>query len=223
MLVAAGGLCYRIGASTIYGKPGPVSQRPRPLLLCAFSGALMPYCSTCGSQYSLGTNRCEHCGQPLPVPPLTTSKTDEPVRDIRLRRALAGVVDLSLATMLWAVLFRILVARLTIQTRVSMLIVAVGAVLLPAAYLVLRDALGGKSIGKLLTGLTVVNPKHRRRAGITDSFMRNLVFGFAVVPPAAFVVAAIAGVSILAGKPTRIGEGLTDARVMDDKSAEAQL
>jgi hypothetical protein len=147
--------------------------------------------------------------------------------EIRARRAFAGVVDLSIATALAVVLFRLLLVRFTVRTHLLLFLVSLAAACAPAAYLILRDALGGKSIGKLLVGLAVVNPARRRRGGLADSVLRNLVFGFAVVPLVGwvitFAIAGVAGVAILSGRPTRIGEGLTDARVMDDRSAEFEL
>jgi hypothetical protein len=148
-------------------------------------------------------------------------------QDIRWRRALAGVVDLTISALIAGFTVRMFLTRLPLRSRVSMFLIPVLSAVLPAAYIVFRDAFGGKSIGKLLVGLTVVDPLRRRRAGIFDSFMRNLVFGFSVLPIVGWAitagVAAMAGVAILSGRPLRIGEGLSDTRVMDDRAAEERL
>lgn len=189
----------------------------------------MPYCLTCGCEYVFGAERCPRCGQVLPVPPPTCEESPDGrvFADIRFRRAFAGFVDLSIATVIGVLVFRVLLVRFVVRARLLLLLISIAAMLAPALYLMVKDSLGGKSIGKLLVGLTVVNPRQRRRAGFVDSVLRNLVFGFAAVPIVGWIVTlgivGVAAVQVLAGRPRRIGEGLTDALVLDDRAAEAEL
>jgi hypothetical protein len=188
----------------------------------------MSYCSICGVEYQLGVDRCSRCGHLLPQAPLINRETgQETSTDIRVRRAIAGIVDVGLAVAVGALIFRVLSARFLVRTRLLGALLAFAAAFIPAGYMLLRDSLAGKSVGKLLVGLTVVNLKRRQRAGLRDSFMRNLVFGFAAVPIVGWVVTAaiilIAAWAVVSGRPTRIGEGLSDARVLDDETSESHL
>jgi len=47
-----------------------------------------------------------------------------------------------------------------------------------AAYVGLRDALGGRSVGKFVAGLMVVRPETGRPCSVRDSLARNLLFLF---------------------------------------------
>ena len=182
----------------------------------------MAYCSTCGTKYIVGRERCARCGADLPGrrPETIVTGAGASAGNIRLRRGFAGLVDLGIASALAIVIFRVVILRYTFRTRAVTLGLTFAAALAPGLYLLLRDSLGGKSIGKLLAGLTVVNVKRQRRGGPVDSLLRNLVFGFAVVPVVGWavtlVMATIAGVAVLSGRPWRIGEGLSDARVIAD-------
>lgn len=173
-----------------------------------------------------GAERCPHCGQVLPLVPPEASD-QRPTTDIRFRRAFAGLVDFSIASILAVVIYRAFIFRFAVRTRLLIILISIAASLLPGVYLLLRDSLGGKSLGKLLVGLTVVNPVRHRRGGVADSLLRNLVFGFAVIPGLGWlvtlVICGIVASAVLSGNPVRLGEGLTDARVMDDREAEAQI
>lgn len=189
----------------------------------------MAFCSTCGAEYAGERSRCTSCGATLLAHPPEIVETGMEFvdRDIRLRRSLAGLIDLGVAAALVAAIFRLVVLRYTLRTRAVVLVIFFAAALIPGIYLLLRDSWRGKSFGKLLMGLSVVNVRHRRRGSIADSVLRNLVFGFAIVPVVGWVVtlviAIIAGVAVLSGRTSRIGEGLTDARVVDDRTLEMQF
>lgn len=189
----------------------------------------MPFCSVCGARYDPGPERCARCGHSLPLspPPVDAADQSEAQPDIRFRRAFAGLVDLAIVAAMAGFAVRIFLIGFPVRSRISMFVIPIVAAVLPAAYIVLRDAIGGKSFGKLLVGLTVIDPVRRRRAGFIDSFMRNLVFGFTVLPVVGWAItagiAATAGFAILSGRSARIGEGLTDTRVMDDRAAEMRL
>jgi uncharacterized RDD family membrane protein YckC len=84
--------------------------------------------------------------------------------------------------------------------------------------------LSGKSVGKLLTGLTVVNQGAKRRANLRDSFLRNVPFGFLVAPIFGWLVflalSVVAAFQIALGKPRRFGDGMAGTTIMTDAAAE---
>ena len=83
---------------------------------------------------------------------------------------------------------------------------------------------GGKSFGKLFTGLTVVNTQSKRRANARDSFLRNVSFGFLVVPLFGWLVfvalSAVAAIQISLGQATRLGDGMAGTVTLTDRAAE---
>lgn len=52
----------------------------------------------------------------------------------------------------------------------------------PCAYLMFRDAIGGRSVGKLATGLVVWDDKARRPGGFMDSVIRNWPLALLMLP-----------------------------------------
>lgn len=181
----------------------------------------MAYCVQCGAEYHFGLLKCDKCGVSLPsLPePLPCADGELAVPVVTARRLVAALVDFSIAGALTFYYWRVLAPRLLLKGRV---VAGVGLifVLLPSGYILLRDALGGKSIGKLLFGLTAVNLAKKRPAGVTDSILRNIIFGFLVVPIVgwAIVVAlvAVAGAQVLLGHRQRWGDGLARTTVLDD-------
>jgi hypothetical protein len=157
----------------------------------------------------------------LPTLPASAQHTGaEPaIRAATARRVVAALVDFSIAGALTFYYWRVLAPRLLLKGR---MVAGVGLifVLLPSAYILLRDALGGKSIGKLLLGLTTVNLAKRRPAGVSDSILRNIIFGFLIVPIVGWailaVIVAVTGAQILLGRRQRWGDGLARTTVVDD-------
>jgi uncharacterized RDD family membrane protein YckC len=56
-------------------------------------------------------------------------------------------------------------------------------------YILLKDSFSGKSIGKALTGLRVIDTKESKPAGLGKSLMRNFIFIIPIVPLVELIVA----------------------------------
>lgn len=104
----------------------------------------------------------------------------------------------------------------------------------PAVYVLFRDAIGGRSLGKLLLGLVVWDDRASRPAGFLDSVIRNAPFAVLLLPlggplvhgllwPLYLVklVAAMLSVTmlwqILRRHPRRILEGPATTHVIDTR------
>jgi uncharacterized RDD family membrane protein YckC len=87
------------------------------------------------------------------------------------------------------------------------------AALLGGLYLVLRDSLHGRSLGKLLFGLMVVSLKTGRPAGLRESVARNFLF---LVPPPVVAGAALE-LHTVASDPQgqRLGDRIAATQVVD--------
>ena len=91
---------------------------------------------------------------------------------------------------------------------------ALGMVLLPNPYLLLKDAIEGKSIGKLVMGIVAYNEKEGRPGGLLDSIIRNWYLVIPMVGP--LVVSAAIGAQILTGRRRRLGDEGADTVVISD-------
>jgi hypothetical protein len=190
----------------------------------------MPFCTTCAAPYELGQERCQKCGASLPQPPAPSppghvaTLAHAVVPPGRLRRLTAGLIDFAICVGLTYYLDRTVIPRLMLRSRFRGLTLAFLLLLLPAAYAVFRDMFGGKSFGKLFTGLTVVNTQAKRRANARDSFLRNVSFGFLAAPLFGWLIflalSAIAAVQITLGQSTRLGDGMAGTLTLTDRSAE---
>lgn len=94
----------------------------------------------------------------------------------------------------------------------SPLYIAIGA-----AYLLLRDAIGGRSIGKLLAGLVVVSLETGRAASVAGSAKRNLL----LLLPGANVAAIFLEARTIVTDPQgqRLGDRLAQTQVVDGAGA----
>jgi hypothetical protein len=189
----------------------------------------MPYCNTCAAAYEFGSDRCRKCGTALPTIP-GAAPVQRPVAMEafaaagRGRRLIAGLVDFIICVSLTFYLDRTVIPRLLVRSRFRGIALMFVLLALPAAYAVFRDAFGGKSIGKLFSGLTVVNRQARRRANARDSFLRNVSFGFLGVPLFGWIVfiglSALAAAQIATGRGVRFGDGMAGTQTMADRAAE---
>jgi uncharacterized RDD family membrane protein YckC len=86
-----------------------------------------------------------------------------------------------------------------------------------ALYLLLRDAFGGQSIGKLFVGLIVVHVDTGQRCGLAGSIKRNVV----LVLPGANLVAALLEARTLVYDPQgqRLGDRLAHTQVVEGLGA----
>jgi uncharacterized RDD family membrane protein YckC len=86
-----------------------------------------------------------------------------------------------------------------------------------AGYLLLRDAIGGQSVGKLLFGLVVINLETGRPASVSDSVRRNLL----LLLPGANIVAIFLEARTIAVDPQgqRLGDRLAQTQVVEGAGA----
>ena len=86
-----------------------------------------------------------------------------------------------------------------------------------AGYLLLRDAVGGRSIGKLLLGVVVINVKTGRPAAFAGSVERNLL----LLLPGANVVAVFLEARTIVSDPQgqRLGDRLAQTQVVEGAGA----
>jgi hypothetical protein len=114
------------------------------------------------------------------------------------RRAIAAVID-----------------GLVLMT-IGMLSRSAGSVLpalAGAVYLLLRDAIGGRSLGKLLSGLVVINLATGRPCSIGGSVRRNL---FLLIPGANLVAIFLEATTIVRDpQGQRLGDRLAHTQVVD--------
>jgi uncharacterized RDD family membrane protein YckC len=173
---------------------------------------LMPFCAKCGTQYELSQEICSACNNLLlSVPQSTNSSVNQIQDDIRASRSLrivAGIIDFAIALILAVLLLnpRLRMFKMLILTRII-------SVLAPTLYLLLKDCIDGKSIGKLFTGLTVFNIREKKPAGISDSILRN---SFLVVP---LIGPTLAFFKILFNNK-RWGDGFSNTIVIKDSRLE---
>lgn len=197
----------------------------------------MPYCSYCGSSYKLGIDKCPKCGEDLPKlnsvaegnnsSELLKKNYQEidfakvPVAGIAKRLA-AGGVDLFIGIVLMIfiiriVLFRYILRRAFIKGFLAFVIIYA----LSAVYFLLRDSLKGKSVGKLICSLTVVNLERKKPADLADSILRNSMLAIIVIPVFGWIIFSILSIIIIVqisvGKEQRIGDRFANTRVIEDR------
>ena len=90
-------------------------------------------------------------------------------------------------------------------------------VVLGAGYLLLRDAIGGQSIGKILAGLVVIDLSTGRVAALPASVKRN----FLLLLPGANVVAVVLEARTIVSDPQgqRLGDRLAQTQVVEGAGA----
>jgi uncharacterized RDD family membrane protein YckC len=108
---------------------------------------------------------------------------------------------------------RLMVLRFLMLTGLP-LIIAV-----PNPYLLLKDSIEGKSVGKLIMGLAVYNEKDRRAGGFLDSIIRNWYLAIPWLGPTLF--ALLIGATILAGRKKRLGDQWAKTKVISDLEYQA--
>jgi hypothetical protein len=91
---------------------------------------------------------------------------------------------------------------------------AAGAVV----YLLLRDAIGGQSLGKLLVGLVVVNVRTGQFCTWKDSALRNV---FVLIPGANLVAVFLESITIIRDpQGQRLGDRLAHTQVIEGLGAK---
>jgi uncharacterized RDD family membrane protein YckC len=89
---------------------------------------------------------------------------------------------------------------------------------LAAVYLLLRDAIGGQSIGKILLGLVVIDLQTGRVSSLSGSVKRN----FLLLLPGANVVAVVLEARTIRSDPQgqRLGDRLAQTQVVEGAGAK---
>jgi uncharacterized RDD family membrane protein YckC len=177
----------------------------------------MPYCNRCGSAYGFGTDRCARCGADLPKLQPETESRDLAARAPRPatgRRVVAGLIDLAIAYGLWYLVVLLLSRRFPLVRALLWQAWFFLVIVVPNPYLLLRDAIEGKSVGKLVMGLVVYNETDRRAGGVWDSINRNWVLALPFV--GSTLMALMLGVNILAGRQQRLGDKWAHTMVLSD-------
>ncbi len=172
----------------------------------------MPFCSQCGHEYALGAERCARCGATLPqLPNQPRLEGVEGLPVPRLKRFMAGLIDLGVAYALFASLLFFLLARRLLILRLVRWSLAVVA---PHVYLLLKDSLEGKSIGKVIVGVVVYNEKEKKAGGFLDSIIRNWYLAIPFLGPT--LLALVIGAQILSGRRKRLGDEGANTIVLTD-------
>jgi hypothetical protein len=130
------------------------------------------------------------------------------------RRLVAGAIDLLIGHALWYGLAVLLSRRFPLVRGMLLPTWLVLAVVLPNPYLLLRDAIEGKSVGKLLMGLVVFNERERRVGGALDSINRNWPLAIPLI--GSTLIGLVMGLSILIGRPRRLGDHWAETVVLAD-------
>jgi len=92
-----------------------------------------------------------------------------------------------------------------------------GYLALSAGYLLLRDAIGGQSVGKLLVGLIAIDLHSGRPASFVESVKRNSIL---LLPGANIVAIFLEGRTILIDpQGQRLGDRLAETQVVEGKGA----
>jgi uncharacterized RDD family membrane protein YckC len=177
----------------------------------------MPFCNQCGKEYSIGEERCTKCNATLPVfskqPPINAGNRE--FLNPKIRRFVAGVIDLSVTFCIILVLFfsRRLVIALLFRRGLALII--------PNLYLLLKDSIEGKSIGKLLMGILVYNEKEKKAGGLLDSIIRNWYLAIPILGPT--LLAVVIGAEILFGKKRRMGDKAAGTIVVTDSDYQKMV
>lgn len=173
----------------------------------------MPFCNKCGNEYPIGEERCSKCGSVLPRL-IQQSSVRDPVSfsNPKLKRFVAGIIDILVVFCIFFVLFfskRLIVALLLRRGL---------AVVVPHLYILLKDSIEGKSIGKLIVGIMVYNEKEKKVAGVLDSIIRNWYLAIPFLGPT--LLALVIGAQILSGKNKRLGDEGAGTIVITDTDYE---
>jgi len=174
----------------------------------------VPFCNACGAKYEAGIGQCPACAKPLPALPAPREAASlDTLSPPRARRFAAGVIDLLIAYGLVAWIEFLLARRFPVL-RGIWFVGTLAILLCPNPYLLLKDAIEGKSIGKLVMGLVVFNEQERRPTGLLDSTIRNWYLIVPLVGPV--LVSVVVGVQILTGRRRRIGDAGAHTLVISD-------
>ena len=170
----------------------------------------MPFCHKCSNEYNLGEEKCIQCGCKLPQV-LKKSKTElefDELANPKSKRIIAGMIDIAVVL---AIASFILLSK---KMLLAMLLRRGVVILIPHLYLLLKDSIEGKSIGKVIMGVMVYNKNEKKVGGLMDSIIRNWYIAIPFVGPTIF--AAVIGGQLLAGRKNRLGDKGANTVVITD-------
>ena len=170
----------------------------------------MSFCNKCGNEYKLGEVKCPKCGNNLPQisAQLYPESDSAELTNPKSKRIAAGMIDI---TVVIAIALFILLSKKMLLT---MFLRRGIAILIPHFYLLLKDSIEGKSIGKVIMGIAVYNEHEKKAGGVVDSIIRNWYLAIPFVGPTFF--ATFIGGQLLAGKRTRLGDKGANTVVITD-------
>ncbi len=175
------------------------------------------FCSKCGAQLHEALESIVVTGTPPGSIPRETQLETYPAAP-RVRRLFAAAIDIAIGS-----LFLIPLISLPIWMGAFVKGSFLTKILrfLPALYLLFRDSIGGRSIGKALMGLVTYDRSLRRPANVIDSVVRNWPLAFTLIPWIGWILScvftAIIAIQILIGRPRRLGDGFATTQVIDEK------
>lgn len=186
------------------------------------------FCSQCGGALS-PAGRVGTADQPGPALAVVARGSGAPsgaVREFpaapRVRRLAAAAIDLAIGGIF---LLPLAVMPLWLEPFVKGNVVSKLVRFLPALYLLLRDSIGGRSVGKVFMGLVTYDHDQGRPATIVDSVVRNWPFAFPLLPWIGWMISAclsaVMGIQILFGSRTRLGDGFATTQVVDERHLDA--
>jgi len=94
------------------------------------------------------------------------------------KRVIAGVIDFIITSVIQSVLFSVFIVRPLLETGVDDLSVVFGRNLIitycSLLFLIVRDVLGKKSIGKIIMKLKIINKNDGNESDFSKRLIRNL-------------------------------------------------
>lgn len=171
----------------------------------------MPFCPECGSESEPDQEVCSFCNsQLLPnrQPAQSTAGVDDNIAAPRTLRIAAGLIDYAIAVLL-AILVLSPGFRMFNLIGLKKLI----SLVIPSIYLLLKDCIDGKSIGKLIIGLTAFNTHEGKPAGFSDSILRNWFLAVPLIGPT--ILGPITAIQIFI-RNRRWGDGFSNTIVVTD-------
>lgn len=168
----------------------------------------MAYCGDCGAPIEVG-ERCIKCSG-------TTVKSISGNRPVASRRFAAALLDTLIVVTVMGALLAVfaMTKRPFVIPGFRRLFGILLPIVLAVGYVLMRDAFGGKSIGKMLCNITAVN-RWGQPTGFVDSVLRNWLLA---IPPFALIV----GLQLSVGRPSRLGEPQGFQVVHDDDLLERE-
>lgn len=191
----------------------------------------MAACNACSTYVDENATFCPNCGTALietdqegGALQTTVIQNEDKLQPLdlprapKIRRLTAGFIDCAIVMVMVVPMYRLAAVRSSARW-------ALVPYIIPCLYLLLRDALGGRSIGKWLTGLVTYNVRNQKPADFADSIIRNWFLTVIIIPPRIWflnlgmilftVMALIISLQIILGLKKRLGDGWANTQVVE--------